>query len=77
MPQEGLTLYNRKKNLNGAFSISPSRQQEITGAYIVIIDDVVTTGATVNSLCFALLEAGAQRIDIWCISRTSLATQKS
>lgn len=77
IPQEGLTLYNRKKNLNGAFSISRSRQQEITGAYIVIIDDVVTTGATVNSLCHTLLEAGAQRIDIWCISRTSLTTQKS
>lgn len=75
-PQEGLTLSNRKKNLNGAFSISPSKQQEITGAYIVIIDDVVTTGATVNSLCHTLLKAGVQRIDIWCISRTSLAAQK-
>ena len=74
-PQEGLTLSNRKKNLNGAFSISPSLQQEITGAYI-IIDDVVTTGATVNSLCHTLLKAGVQRIDIWCISRTSLAAQK-
>jgi ComF family protein len=77
MPQEGLRLYDRKKNLNGAFSISPSVQQEIIGAYIVIIDDVVTTGATVNSLCHTLLEAGAQRIDIWCISRTSLTIQKS
>ena len=77
MPQEGLRLYDRKKNLNGAFSISPSVQQEIIGAYIVIIDDVVTTGATVNSLCHTLLEAGVQRIDIWCISRTSLTIQKS
>ena len=75
-PQEGLTLYNRKKNLNRAFSISPAVQQEIAGAYIVIIDDVVTTGATVNSLCHTLLKAGAQRIDIWCCCRTSLTAQK-
>lgn len=75
-PQEGLTLDSRKKNLNGAFSIRPYLHQEIAGAYIIIIDDVVTTGATVNSLGLALLKAGAQRIDIWCISRTSLTTQK-
>ncbi|MFT6927498.1 MAG: ComF family protein [Psychromonas sp.] len=74
--QEGLTLNNRKKNLNGAFSISLAVQQEITGAHIVIIDDVVTTGATANSLCQTLLKAGAQRIDIWCCCRTSLSTQK-
>lgn len=75
-PQEGLSLHNRKKNLNNAFSITPSLQQKIAGTYIVIVDDVVTTGATVNSLCHTLLAAGVQRIDIWCICRTSLTIQK-
>jgi ComF family protein len=74
--QEGLTLYKRKKNLNGAFSLSQAAQKKLLGAYIVIVDDVVTTGATVNSLCATLLKAGVQRIDIWCICRTSLPTQK-
>jgi len=75
-PQEGLSLPKRKKNLNHAFSINHSRQQEIAGAYIVIVDDVVTTGATANSLCNTLLRVGVQRIDIWCVCRTPLTIQK-
>ena len=75
-PQEGLSLHKRKKNLNNAFSIENSLQQKIAGSYIVIVDDVVTTGATVNSLCKTLLAAGAQRIDVWCICRTSLTILK-
>ncbi|WP_372881665.1 ComF family protein [Psychromonas sp.] len=75
-PQEGLSVYKRRKNVNKAFSIDPSVRQQIAGSYIVIVDDVVTTGATANSLCQTLLEAGVQRIDIWCICRTSLPVQK-
>ena len=75
-PQEGLGADKRRKNLNKAFAIDPSIQQKIAGSYIIIIDDVVTTGATVNSLSQTLLAAGVQRIDIWCICRTSLTIQK-
>ncbi|MGB5445451.1 MAG: hypothetical protein WBM99_08080 [Psychromonas sp.] len=42
-----------------------------------MVDDVVTTGATVNSLCHTLLTAGAQRIDIWCVCRTPLTLEKT
>jgi len=74
--QEGLSLQKRKKNLKGAFSITRNQQNKLPGSYIVIIDDVVTTGATVNSLCSVLLQAGVKRIDVWCICRTALPTQK-
>jgi len=70
--QENLSLTERKKNLSKAFDISVNKKQNIQGRRIIIIDDVVTTGATVNSLAKALLQAGAKQIDIWCLCRTSL-----
>ena len=74
--QEGLSLQKRKKNLKDAFSITCNQQNKLSGSYIVLIDDVVTTGATVNSLCSVLLQAGVKRIDVWCVCRTALPTQK-
>ncbi|WP_435236412.1 ComF family protein [Psychromonas sp. PT13] len=70
--QETLSLSKRKKNLRQAFEINDISKHRIRNQHIVIIDDVVTTGATVNSLSKTLLQAGAKQIDIWCICRTSL-----
>ena len=56
----------RQDNLRGAFSAT----QALNGARIAILDDVVTTGATVNALSKTLLQAGASRCDIWCFART-------
>jgi len=72
MAQEALSLSKRKKNLRQAFEISDIKKHRIQNQHIIIIDDVVTTGATVNSLSKTLLQAGAKQIDIWCICRTSL-----
>jgi len=71
-PQEGLTRPQRQRNLKNAFSIHPHNPIDLTGKYIVLIDDVVTTGATMNSLCDCLLKAHVARIDVWCICRTEL-----
>jgi ComF family protein len=70
--QEGLSLPKRKNNLQDAFITTSKQQTKLSGSYIVIIDDVVTTGATVNSLCQVLLHAGVQRVDVWCLCRTAL-----
>ena len=70
--QENLSLKKRESNLKNAFAILPKQRSKLPGSYIVIIDDVVTTGATVNSLCQILLQAGVRRIDVWCICRTEL-----
>ena len=70
--QEGLTRVQRTKNLNNAFIIENAAAAQLRGKYIVLIDDVVTTGATINSLCQCLLKAGVKRVDVWCISRTEL-----
>ena len=70
IPQEGLTRHQRTKNLNNAFTLTDEAKAELKGKYIVLLDDVVTTGATINSLCQCLLAAQVTRIDVWCICRT-------
>jgi ComF family protein len=62
----------REDNLRGAFSAT----QALNGARIAIIDDVVTTGATVNALSKTLLHAGASRCDIWCFACTPRLTSR-
>lgn len=71
-PQEGLSRHQRAFNLKGAFTLKQEDANSLQGKYIVLIDDVVTTGATINSLCKCLLDAGVKRIDVWCICRTEL-----
>lgn len=68
-PQEGLSLNKRKKNLRNAFKLNNPAQ--LQGKHIAVIDDVVTTGATINSLCQCLLEANVTSITVFCISRTN------
>lgn len=72
--QEGLSINKRKKNLASAFICNLEAQQTLVGKNIVLIDDVVTTGATINSLCRLLKEKEVSSITIFCISRTSLPT---
>lgn len=60
------TANQRKKNMRGVFQVT----QAISAKHIAIIDDVVTTGETMQAACQALLIAGVERIDIWCIART-------
>ncbi len=65
--QFGLDLRQRRGNLRGAFEC----RQSLRGQFVVILDDVVTTGATVNWLAEALREAGAARVHAWCVARAS------
>ncbi|WP_259396742.1 ComF family protein [Psychromonas sp. SR45-3] len=70
--QEGLSRKQRQYNLNNAFSLTTEAGVNFQGKNIVLIDDVVTTGATINSLCQCLLAANVKTIDVWCICRTEL-----
>jgi ComF family protein len=70
--QEGLSRSERMQNLKKAFSLSEYAVTDLAGKYIILIDDVVTTGATINSLCQCLFNANVRRIDVWCICRTEL-----
>ncbi|MGM0557529.1 MAG: ComF family protein [Myxococcota bacterium] len=66
-PQAGLTLGERLKNVRGAFQVDdPS---SVTGRNILLVDDVMTTGATANAASKALIEAGASAVFVATIAR--------
>lgn len=60
MPQVGLSSHARRKNIRRAFQVKNIKQ--IEGKNIVLMDDVVTTGATVRECSRVLKEAGAENI---------------
>jgi ComF family protein len=67
--QVGLTAEQRRRNVAGAFSVVPGRRAALTGKQVVLIDDVITTGATANACARALKRAGAAGVDILALAR--------
>lgn len=65
-PQSALPFEERKKNLRQAFSCTAN----LSGKHIAIVDDVMTTGASINELAKTLRQAGATNISAWVIART-------
>ncbi len=63
--QQRLNWTERRKNVRGAFVATRS----FAGESVVLVDDVLTTGATLNSLARALLDAGAARVDAFVLAR--------
>lgn len=63
-PQVGLTAAERAANLSGAFRLSDGAGAAIRGRRIVIVDDVLTTGATVERLSRLVRRAGAKSVDV-------------
>lgn len=63
-PQIGLGTRERLENVKGAFDISEERVSDIMGKRVLLIDDVFTTGATVNAATKVLLKAGASNVSV-------------
>jgi len=57
-----LTPSERAGNVSGAFAVPESRRAQLRGQHVVLVDDVVTTAATLNAAAQALLEGGARII---------------
>jgi ComF family protein len=68
--QKELTRNQRQKNLTQAFTISSKATQHIRGKKIALLDDVVTTTATVRELSRQLIQAGASDVQVWALART-------
>jgi ComF family protein len=68
LPQAQLDAAERRRNLATAFTIA----RRLRGLRLAIIDDVITTGSTVNALATALLAAGAIHVEAWSVARTQL-----
>jgi ComF family protein len=72
-PQVGLTRTQRAANLAGAFRVARERAALVSGRNVVLVDDVLTTGATANAATRALLKAGASRVDLLVFARAVTA----
>ena len=69
-PTQGhLKAGERAKNVSKAFSINPRHLERLRGRAIVLIDDVLTTGATVRECSDVLLKAGASSVNVLTIAR--------
>lgn len=63
--QTGLNAKQRRRNIHGAFAVV----EPIKYRHVVLMDDVVTTGSTVNELARVLKKAGVQTVSVWSIAR--------
>ena len=71
---EAKTKAERQANLIGAFGIV--KGAALNGCkHVIVIDDVVTTTATVSSLTETLLDAGVKRVDVWCLARAERSSK--
>lgn len=68
-PLRGLGRKARARELRGAIRVNPARESAIKGARIILVDDVLTSGATSSACVSALKRAGADRIVIACFAR--------
>ena len=64
--QTGLPWKERERNIRGAFSC----ETKLEGKHIAILDDVMTTGATLNELAKVLRKCGASHVSGWVVART-------
>ncbi|RYF81191.1 MAG: ComF family protein [Comamonadaceae bacterium] len=69
--QAGLSRAQRLLNLRGAFALEPLRAQEVRGLRIVLVDDVMTTGASLSTAAQVLRDAGAAHITALVLARTA------
>ena len=67
--QVGLTADQRRRNVAGTFKVNPARAARVKGKRIVVIDDVITTGATAEACARALQRAGEARVDVLALAR--------
>lgn len=63
--QTGLSAKKRRQNLRRAFSF----RKPIRAHHVAILDDVMTTGSTVNALAAELKKVGVNRVDVWVCAR--------
>jgi ComF family protein len=74
--QAGKSGSGRRRNVAGAFEITPAWRRRVSGARVLLVDDVLTTGATAEGCARALKAAGAVRVDLAVIARVKERTTR-
>ncbi|WP_245602434.1 ComF family protein [Fodinicurvata fenggangensis] len=67
--QGQMTPSERQRNVRGAFTVRPSARHRVSGANLLLVDDVYTTGATLEACARTLLRAGAARVEALTLAR--------
>lgn len=65
-PQSALPWKERQKNVRDAFRCD----RDMSGKHVALVDDVMTTGASLNAFAEAVRKRGARRVDAWVVART-------
>jgi ComF family protein len=73
--QVGLSKSERADNVQGAFRVPADRKAEIAGKRLILVDDVLTSGVTVDTCARALLRAGATHVDLLVFARVVAAVR--
>ena len=73
--QGGKSARGRRLNVRKAFEVSEAGRRRIRGRRILLVDDVLTTGATAEACARALIEAGARAVDLAVVARVRTARQ--
>lgn len=68
-PQKNLSPDARRRNVAGAITVRGAMAARVNGAHIVLVDDVLTTGATLSACARAAKKAGAARVDALAVAR--------
>ena len=69
-PTQGhLRRKERQENVKGAFTVKPSHLTRVKGKNIVLIDDVLTTGATLHECAKTLMKTGASKVNVLTLAR--------
>jgi ComF family protein len=75
--QVGLSRTERAANIQGAFRVPAEQRAAVRGRRLVVVDDVLTSGATVEGCAKALLRAGAANVDVLVFARVADPVQTS
>jgi len=67
--QGGLSVAARERNVRGAFEVRAQSGDRLDGAHVLLVDDVLTTGATVEACARTLRRAGAASVDVLILAR--------
>ena len=73
--QVGLTADQRRRNVSGAFVARDDALDRLKGRRVILIDDVITTGATVGAVTRALQRAGVKEIDVLSFARVVVGAE--